>query len=244
MKSVTVNEDFLIGYLRLLGEESANDLKRIRYSRHVDVPSSTSMPEKEESSSSTYFFENDKTRRVEGPLSDTDRQLFYQLMIEKQQQITDRVIDEYVDRLYRALSDSNSDPSDYSAAEELIVSIEHRYSMKLLGDVIMNVYKGHFDEPEVIAGICACLCRYDPDEVDPWGTVMLTGVLNHKSEKVKENAAILVDNWRAVDLLPLLKGLDISSIWLRSNVDQVIHDLEEAKCIMSENSQNRLLSIS
>lgn len=106
--------------------------------------------------------------------------------------------------------------------EDFIIEIEHKYSFNILGGVIQTIYTNNYDKPSYLIGICNALLRYDLEEVKPWGSVILSGLINHPNETVKEYVVQLIDNWNDKSLLPMLKTIDISSEWLREYVNDVI----------------------
>ena len=99
--------------------------------------------------------------------------------------------------------------------------------MRILGEVIQNIYVQHFDNPLYLLGICRALLRYDLDEVKPWGAAMLAGLLNHPDERVKEYTVQLIDNWSDVELLPILKTLQVTTDWLQDYIKDVVESLEK-----------------
>lgn len=129
--------------------------------------------------------------------------------------------------LVSALQFFEYENENFTSAEKKIIEIEHRYNMRILGEIIQNVYVRHFDNPRYLTGICKALLRYDLDEVSPWGVIMLTGFLNHPDEQVKEYAIQLIDNWNDTELLPILKTLHVSSEWLNNYINDVIENLEK-----------------
>ena len=115
---------------------------------------------------------------------------------------------------------------EYSSAERKIIEIEHDYKMRILGEVIQHIYVRNFDNPLYLIGICRSLLRYDLEEVKPWGVAMLAGLLNHSDERVKEYTIQLIDNWSDVELLPLLKTLQVTTGWLKDYIKDVVENLE------------------
>ena len=138
--------------------------------------------------------------------------------------------DKLVKRLIRELELSldlfGEESEDFSSAEKKITEIEHTWNMRILGEVIQDIYVHHFDNPMYLIGICKSLLRYDIDEVHPWGIAMLTGFLNHPDETVKEYAIQLIDNWCDAELLPILRTLQVTSEWLKDYISAVVEDLE------------------
>lgn len=64
--------------------------------------------------------------------------------------------------------------------------------------------------------------RFDASEVSPWGQSIVIGLVNHKSDLVKERVISLIENWGDTSLLTVLKNIDISSTWMREYVNGVI----------------------
>ena len=114
-----------------------------------------------------------------------------------------------------------------SQAEELILCLAEKYSMRFLGEILSNIYIKYFGEQRVISGICVSLERFDPDEVSPWGQSIVIGLINHKSLMVQERVVNLIDNWGDKSLLPALKNIDVHSTWMREYVDSVIAYLDD-----------------
>lgn len=137
------------------------------------------------------------------------------------------IIDNLVSELVTDLKEFTHDAEYFAVFEHHVCNIEHEYSFTTMGTVLQSIYVKYNDQPKMLVGICRVLCRYDLQEVMPWGPTMLSGLLNNKSELVKEYAIELVDNWADVSMLPLLKSLDISSKWLRAYLQDVIKSLEE-----------------
>ncbi|MEE1218294.1 MAG: hypothetical protein U0L20_00035 [Ruminococcus sp.] len=140
-----------------------------------------------------------------------------------------QIVDDLVSVLYEDLQDYTLDGCEMSLAERKVIDIEQKYTMAILGEVLQKIYIKHFDEPLVLAGICDCLCRFDLNEVNPWGPTMLAGLLNHKNETVQEYATLLIENWSDVSLLPMLESIDFSSKWLIEYVNEVIAYLKGNK---------------
>ena len=138
----------------------------------------------------------------------------------------DRVIEKLVYELEEELNLFDEENEEYSSAERKIIEIEHDYKMRILGEVIQHIYVRNFDNPLYLIGICRSLLRYDLEEVKPWGVAMLAGLLNHSDERVKEYTIQLIDNWSDVELLPLLKTLQVTTGWLKDYIKDVVENLE------------------
>lgn len=119
-----------------------------------------------------------------------------------------------------------------SQAEELICETIDKYSLRLVGEVLSRIYIHCYDQPTVVAGICSSLERFDATEVSPWGQSIVLGLINHKSDLVKERVISLIENWGDASLLPALRNIDISSTWMREYINGVIAYLEDKKCTM------------
>lgn len=151
------------------------------------------------------------------------RQNFYENEMEK-----DALVKRLINELESALELFDVENESFSSSEKKIIEIEHKYNMRILGEVIQDIYVRHFDNPTFLVGICKSLLRYDLDEVRPWGAAMLTGFLNHPDERVMEYTVQLIDNWCDCELLPILKTLQVNSRWLKDYIDNVVAELENA----------------
>lgn len=136
------------------------------------------------------------------------------------------LVDSLVSKLEKSLEIFEFDSGSLSSVEKDVIAIEKEYNMRILGNVLQTIYYKHFDKPMYLVGICSALLRYDLDEVKPWGIIMLSGLLNHPDERVKEATIELIDNWSDVELLPLLKTLEVSSKWMRDYIERIVHNLE------------------
>lgn len=123
------------------------------------------------------------------------------------------------------------DSSEISSSERKIMDIQDKYSFRILGEVLQNIYLQYNDYPNVLAGICKGLSRFELQEVSPWGPTMLSGLLGHKNETVKEYAVSLIENWSDVGLLPILRNIDCHSMWLKDYITDVVSYLEECDAI-------------
>ena len=136
------------------------------------------------------------------------------------------VINSLVNQLTTDLLLYSDDEENFLNVEHRVCEIEHKYSFVTMGAVLQTIYVNYNDKPKMLVGICKSLCRYDLREVMPWGPTMLAGLLNNKSEIVKEHAIELVENWSDTSMLPLLKNLEVSSKWLKDYIQDVINNLE------------------
>lgn len=144
----------------------------------------------------------------------------------REQEKIDHLIDKLVWELVIELKYFSIDDSEISSAERKIIDIEEKYSFRILGEVLQTIYVKYNDYPNMLAGICKGLERFDLEEVLPWGPAMLSGLLGHKSEVVKEYAVSLVENWSDITLLPILRNLECSSLWLQEYISDVVKYLE------------------
>lgn len=152
--------------------------------------------------------------------------LLQSISTKKEQERYNNVIDDLVSELVTDLKYFAHDEECFIVLEHHICNIEHKYSFETMGTVLQNIYVKFNDQPKMLVGICRSLCRYDLAEVMPWGPTMLSGLLNNRSELVKEYAIELVENWADTSMLPLLKNLEISSRWLSDYLQEVIKNLE------------------
>lgn len=178
---------------------------------------------KQNDSENTFSSETNYTFILEYPSTHLKESL------EKNNELKNQLVQKLIPELYRDLQTYSLDSCEISLSEKKIISIEHNYSMDVLGEVLQNIYVNHFDEPFILAGICDCLCRFDLSEVKPWGSTMLAGLLAHKNEIVQEYATLLIENWTDTSLLPILENINCSSSWLKNYVSEVILYLRESK---------------
>ncbi len=153
------------------------------------------------------------------------------LTIELQAQIKKYIYDERINHLTKEvvnlLKYFSLDDSDVSQAEKKIWDIEEKYGSRVLGEILQNIYIQYNDFPKMLMGICRAINRFELHEVMPWGPTMLVGLLSHKNENVKEYAVSVVENWADIELLPVLRNLDCSSLWLKEYIQDVVNYLEE-----------------
>lgn len=167
------------------------------------------------------------TKTVDNPTYKNEfLKLLQSIATKKEQERYNIVIDDLVSELVTDLKRFSHDEEYFVILEHHVCNIEHEYSFETMGTVLQNIYVKYNDHPKMLVGICKALCRYDLAEVMPWGPTMLSGLLNNKSELVKEYAIELVENWADVSMLPLLKNLEISSKWLHNYLQDVISNLE------------------
>lgn len=157
----------------------------------------------------------------------------YQL--KKTQESLTTLIKELTEELVRDLKFFSINENEVSSAEKRIWNIQEKYSFRILGEVLQNIYVEYNDSPFVLAGICKGLSQFELEEVLPWGPTMLAGMLNHKSEIVKEYSVALVESWADVSLLPILKHLDCHALWLREYILDVINYLEDCNVLSEKN---------
>lgn len=134
-------------------------------------------------------------------------------------------------RMINALKYFSVEDSELTSAERLAIEIERKYSSEILGVILQNIYIKYNDYSNMLIGICKSLGHFELNEVMPWGPTMLVGLLSHKNESVKEYAVAVVENWADIDLLPLLKNLDCSSVWLKEYIQDVVNYLEECNVL-------------
>lgn len=137
-------------------------------------------------------------------------------------------------RMTNALKYFSVEDSELTSAERLAIEIERKYSSRILGEVLQNIYVKYNDYPNILIGICKSIGYFELNDVMPWGPTMLVGLLSHKNESVKEYAVAIVENWADIDLLPLLKNLDCASVWLKEYIQDVVSYLEECNVLRKE----------
>lgn len=101
------------------------------------------------------------------------------------------------------------------------------YPKDYICEAFQYIYVQNNSEINCQCGLCRCLIEFDFDEVFPWGQTILAGLLNHKSELIKEYAVSLLDNWKRIELVDLLKNLDVKTPWLREYINSVVTSIEE-----------------
>lgn len=151
--------------------------------------------------------------------------------ISNEEQVYDQQIKQISNELVIVLEDYSLESETMSKAEELICQIADKYSLRFLGEILTGIYVSCYNQQNVISGICSSLERFDAEEVSPWGQSIVIGLVNHKSDLVKERVASLIENWSDTSLLPALKNIDISSAWMKEYINGVITYLEEKQCI-------------
>lgn len=176
--------------------------------------------------------DNSLTLNGETPrLEDEDVSYVDKLIIEKKIQFErtklDILVEELTAKLAIELKFFPLDDPEITNAEKYVLDIEKNYSMRVLGEVLQNIFIKYNDYCNMLIGICRILGRFELKEVMPWGPTTLIGLLLHKSETVKEYAVSVVENWADVELLPILRNLDCSSGWLKKYIDDVVQYLEE-----------------
>lgn len=139
----------------------------------------------------------------------------------------DELVTHLTMRMTNALKYFSVEDSDLTSAERLAIEIERKFSSRILGEVLQNIYVRYNNCPNMLIGICESIGHFELNDVMPWGPTMLVGLLSHRSENVKEYAVAVVENWADVDLLPLLKNLDCASVWLREYIQDVVNYLED-----------------
>lgn len=139
----------------------------------------------------------------------------------------DELVARLTKRMINSLKYFADENDDLSSAERLMLEIDAKYSTRILGEVLQNIYIQCNDYPNMLVGICKGIARFELEEVMPWGPTMLVGLLVHKNETVKEYAVSVVENWADVTLLPVLKNLDCASEWLKEYIQDVVNYLEE-----------------
>lgn len=215
-------------YLRLLFgalNEGTKDTEENVSSSAKILPVSFESSESDEKTSTFSQTETSTEIINNNVFSELNRLLVKRNVVDEEAE-KDKIVDKLVYELEEELDLFDEESEAYSSAERKIIEIEHNYKMRILGEVIQRIYVQHFDNPLYLIGICRALLRYDLDEVKPWGAVILAGLLNHPDERVKEYAVQLIDNWNDVELLPLLKTLQVTTDWLKDYIKDVVESLE------------------
>lgn len=180
------------------------------------------IPIKEE----TYQFTSSTPQEnVVNKLTEISSLAIKKMIIEEEERVKDIVSNEEI-ILVKYLEKFDDDIVSSSIIDEKIMSLVDTFSFKILGDVLQSIVVKYNDNTKILCGICKSLCRYDLEDVNPWGQIMLVSLLNHKAEPVKEYAVILLENWADTTFLPMLRNLDCASSWLKNYVNDVIKNLE------------------
>lgn len=165
------------------------------------------------------------------PVSEEEKAQFSDEVKNKEREY-DQLVKLIEKKLTKALKEYSLESETLSQAEEMVCEVADRYPLRLLGEALTGIYINCYDQQNVIAGICSSLERFDATEVAPWGQSIVIGLVNHKSDLVKERVISLIENWGDTSLLTVLKNIDISSTWMREYVNGVITYLEDKQCIM------------
>lgn len=165
------------------------------------------------------------------PVSEEEKAQFSDEVKNKEREY-DQLVRLVEKKLTKALKEYSLESETLSQAEEMVCEVADRYPLRLLGEALTEIYIKCYDQQSVIAGICSSLERFDASEVSPWGQSIVIGLVNHKSDLVKERVISLIENWGDTSLLTVLKSIDISSTWMREYVNGVITYLEDKQCIM------------
>lgn len=165
------------------------------------------------------------------PVSDEKRGLLFD-EVKNIEQKYDQLIKQLEKKLTKSLKDYSLESETLSQAEETVCEVADKYPLRLLGEALTDIYINYYDQQNVIAGICSSLEHFDSTEVSPWGQSIVIGLVNHKSDIVKERVISLIENWGDSSLLAALKNIDISSKWMRAYVNEVISYLEGKQCFM------------
>lgn len=216
------NNDFFIEFVSNETELKEKSTSSSSYKALIIFKSKKILDEQTESS----FVLNGETPK----LKEKETSYIDKLIVEEKVQFEkiklDNLVEELTPKLMTELKYFSSDDSEITSAEKLALDIEKSYSMRVLGEVLQNIYIQYNDYYNMLIGICKILGRFELKEVMPWGPTMLMGLLSHKNETVKEYAVAVVENWAEVDLLPVLRNLDCSSHWLKEYIEDVVKYLE------------------
>lgn len=162
--------------------------------------------------------------------SEVDEFIFKKVLDEKDQY--KQIAEEKTKEMLLTLKYTSLEDDDSYRAEQMAMKIENEFSLELLGTVLQNIYIKYNDYINILVGICKILSKYEYNEVMPWGPTMLTGLLSHKNEIVKEYAVEVVDNWSNIEMVSVLKNLDCSSKWLQDYICDVVNSVEGKTCII------------
>ena len=135
-----------------------------------------------------------------------------------------RLIDSAASKLtqYLELYDYDEDSENY--IWPIVDSIASE-SISILGATFQKIVIVRNDRINILCAIAKCLCSFDLQQTAEWGPMILLSLLNHKNDTVKEYAVFLLENWRDLSLLPMLKNLDCRAPWLRAYIDSVVSEL-------------------
>lgn len=208
--------------LRVTGHGSTPKLNVISFQEWVQ--SSDTSSEMSGSRSSTPIL----SKKI---VSEEERAQFSDELKNKEREY-DQLVKKIEKKLTKALKEYSLESETLSQAEEAVCEVADKYPLRLLGEVLTGIYISCYDQQNVIAGICSSLERFDASEVSPWGQSIVIGLVNHKSDLVKERVISLIENWGDTSLLTVLMNLDIASTWMREYVDGVIAYLGDKQCIM------------
>lgn len=174
--------------------------------------------------STGYYYD---LRKLED-MTSVDNQLKKNLQTEELKE-TDRKIDEKTEgdtkKLVQELSKITDERESFYSSEHLFNDIL-RQNKNIAGNVLQDIYLRYTDCVNIILGICNILRSYDFDEVDPWGPTIVLGLMNHKSDEVKEAVISVIDNWENPDMLPALKNIECVSPWMQDYINSVIGHLD------------------
>lgn len=166
-----------------------------------------------------------ETKLSSGPNITAFVDVFQKKANEKLYQITEK---KEKNKLINDLKLFEQDDGCYDLFETDTCRIASEYSINFLGQILQDIMLKYCENSNFMIALCRCLCRYDLNEVKPWGPVMIMALINHKNIFVKEGVVSVIENWADKEMLPMLRSLDVRENWMKRYLNEVIDFLQSA----------------
>lgn len=178
---------------------------------------------------SNILFETKQIFSETKPSSDSCITAFIDVFQKKENEKLYQITEEKEkNKLINDLKLFEQDDGYYDLFETDTCRIASEYSMKFLGQILQNIVLKYCENSRFMIALCRCLCRYDLNEVEPWGPVMVMALINHKNVFVKEEVVSVIENWADKEMLPMLRSLDVRENWMKRYLEEVIDFLQRA----------------
>ena len=140
----------------------------------------------------------------------------------KIQKNSDEIVNQYQIEMYNIILNDEIEDGMTSASECYIKAIYDEDNKDYIKTALMNLYLNNLGNEKVLTGVLVMISSLSYEESCPQGPIMAMGLLQNKSNTIRDRAIQAFERWNSKKALEVLKSLKCDKKWLQDYVDKVI----------------------
>lgn len=140
----------------------------------------------------------------------------------KIQKSSDEIVNQYQIEMYNIILNDEIEDGTTSASECYIKAVYDEGNKDYIKTALMNLYLNNLGNEKVLTGVLVMISSLSYEESCPQGPIMAMGLLQNKSNTIRDRAIQAFERWNSKKALTVLESLKCDKKWLQDYVDKVI----------------------